>query len=68
MGLRQQACQVAKGGCGTGNGFESSPAAELLVVLGPFFFSKRSYIILGKIDSSSYLMKHRKLRDRDALV
>ena len=38
MGLRQQACQVAKGGCGTGNGFESSPAAELLVVLGPFFF------------------------------
>ena len=23
---------------GTGNGFESSPAAELLVVLGPFLF------------------------------
>ena len=38
MGLRQQACQVAKGGGGTGNGFEGSPAAELLVVLGTFFF------------------------------
>ena len=48
MGLRQQACQVAKGGCGTGNGFEGSPAAELLVVLGPFFFFEAFIHYFGK--------------------
>ena len=58
MGLRQQACQVAKGGCGTGNGVEGSPASGLLLVLGPLLFFTRSCVTLGKIDSSSSFGKH----------